>query len=759
MKIVIAGAGAIGGYIGARLARAAIPGVEVVLFARGPHLRAMQERGLRVTSPDGDFEVRPTVTGQLSTIGPADVVFLGVKAHGLTALAPELEPLLGPDTTVVSTQNGIPWWYFQGIGGDLEGFRLERVDPGGVIADAIQPRRVVGSLAYFATDVIEPGVIRHTEGNKISFGEPDGRKSERLRTIAEPLIAAGFRCPINARFRHEIWVKLLGNVAFNPISALTGGTLEELVRHRDTSLTVREIMAETEAVAAKLGIELPISIDQRMAGAEKVGAHKTSMLQDLEAGRPMELEAVVGAVVELGEKLGVPMPTTRAVYACAKMLDEKRSAERAARWRGEGSPPLIKTGGSIGEHQQPLVSALRFADRDDHDRQPPVLLDVVRRADANGDEVEVVRHPVGVHALHPVPDLGATGAGISHRSSRTSPLYDGRRRSVRNRLDRPRHGDDAADGLHAVCHRRHRRGADLRRQHGFGVEVVHEGPRIRGRRDRRRIRGRHGAVHPDHRLDHQDARVRSGVYLHRHFSGRRDPHRGAVPPSSKGGACGRQTCRRIGDRPASLHAWRDAAHPAIFRALCQLRDDGHRRPAGDRQRRFDGEVVGHPRHSAGRGDLFERAREWRQPHFLGLDVRPDRPRAGDGYCVLAAGGVSGARSDGRPVVGHALYDHTRLDVLYVGRDLLALSVDRRGLLRHEVRNRQLRRDVLGEGRGLDHRRRAGGVALRALRHVDRLLLWKRRSCRPRRRSDLRLAGDRRRVEGAATRPGDDNNSK
>src|SRR5262245_60310397 len=325
VKIVIVGAGAIGGYIGARLARV---GADVVLFARGPHLRAMQERGLRIVSPDGDFEIAPQVAGDLTTIGRADVVILGVKAHALTTLAAQLTPLLGPDTAVVSTQNGIPWWYFQGIGGELEGFRLERVDPGGAIASAIEPRRVVGSLAYFATDVVAPGIIRHTEGNKISFGEPDGTKSERLRRIAEPLIAAGFRCPINARFRHEIWVKLLGNVAFNPISALTGGTLEELVRHRDVSRAIREIMAETEAVAAKLGIELPISIDQRMAGAEKVGAHKTSMLQDLEAGRPMELEAVVGAVVELGDRLGVPVQTTRTVYACAKMLDAVKHQSR-----------------------------------------------------------------------------------------------------------------------------------------------------------------------------------------------------------------------------------------------------------------------------------------------------------------------------------------------------------------------------------------------------------------------------------------------
>ena len=331
MRIVIAGAGAIGGYIGARLARV---GADVILFARGPHLRAMQERGLRVTSDEGDFEVRPQVTGDLATVGRADVIFLGVKAHSLTGLAPQLPPLFGPDTFVVSTQNGVPWWYFQHIGSELEGLRLERVDPGGVIADAIEPRRVVGSLAYFATDIAEPGVIHHTEGNRISFGEPNGTRSDRTRALAEVLIGAGFRCPVSVRFRHEIWVKLLGNVAFNPVSALTGGTLEELVRHPDTGRLVRELMVETEAVAGKLGIELPISIDQRMAGAEKVGAHKTSMLQDYEAGRPMELEAVVGAVVELGERLGVAMPATRAVYACARLLDEHRGRRVAPRVEG-----------------------------------------------------------------------------------------------------------------------------------------------------------------------------------------------------------------------------------------------------------------------------------------------------------------------------------------------------------------------------------------------------------------------------------------
>jgi 2-dehydropantoate 2-reductase len=339
VKIVIAGAGAIGGYLGARLAKI---GADVVLYARGPHLRAMQEHGLRVVSPDGDFEVKPEAVGDLAAIGEADAVFLCVKAHGLTALAPHLRPLLGPDTVVVSTQNGIPWWYFQNHGGELDGLHLDRVDPGGAIAAAIEPRRVVGSLAYFSTDVVEPGVIHHAEGNRISFGEPDGTRSDRTRAIAGALIAAGFRCPITTRFRHEIWVKLLGNVAFNPVSALTGGTLEELVRHPEVASLIREVMTETEAVAARLDIALPISIDQRIAGAEKVGAHKTSMLQDFEAGRPMELEAIVGAVVELGQRLGVAMPSTRAVYACASLLNEHRKHRQHRERRGAASETRVR---------------------------------------------------------------------------------------------------------------------------------------------------------------------------------------------------------------------------------------------------------------------------------------------------------------------------------------------------------------------------------------------------------------------------------
>jgi 2-dehydropantoate 2-reductase len=325
MRIVIVGAGAIGGYIGAKLARA---GADVVLFARGQHLQAMRTHGLRITGAEEAFEVRPQVSGDLASIGIADIVILGVKAHSLTSLAGQLTPLLGADTAVVSTQNGIPWWYFQLHGGELDGLRLERVDPGGVIAAAIEPRRVIGSLAYFATEIVEPGVIRHAEGNRLTLGEPDGTKSDRIQKLAEALSAAGFRCPVSTRIRTEIWVKLLGNVVFNPISALTSATLEEMVRHQDVSRVVREVMTETEAVALKLGLKLPISIDQRMAGAEKVGAHKTSMLQDYEAGRPMELEAIVGAVVELGDRLGVPMPATRTVYACTKLLDANRQRRK-----------------------------------------------------------------------------------------------------------------------------------------------------------------------------------------------------------------------------------------------------------------------------------------------------------------------------------------------------------------------------------------------------------------------------------------------
>lgn len=306
MKFVICGAGAVGAYIAAGMARA---GLDVTLLARGTQLRAIQDGGVRVVSPDGDFQARPKTTGDLESIGPADVVFLAVKAQSLPQLAPRLGCLLGPETCVVSLQNGVPWWFTP----------LERVDPGGVIAAAIDARRVVGSLVYFATEITEPGVVRHIEGHRISIGEPDGARSARCRAIAGALIASGLRCPITTHIRQEIWVKILGNVAFNPISVLTGATLARMTADPDVAALVRAIMAEVGYVARRLGMELPVTIEQRMAGAAKVGEHKTSMLQDLEAGRPLELEAVAGAVLELGERLGVAMPGTQAVYACAKL--------------------------------------------------------------------------------------------------------------------------------------------------------------------------------------------------------------------------------------------------------------------------------------------------------------------------------------------------------------------------------------------------------------------------------------------------------
>jgi len=328
MKVLIVGAGAVGAYIGARLT---LIGVDVTLVARGPQLEAIRERGVQVQSSTGDFQARPKICATLADVGPVDVVFLGVKAHSLPQLAPQLKTVLAPNTTVVSTQNGVPWWFFENFAGDWNGLRLERVDPGGVISAAIDARRVIGSIVYFSTEVIAPGIIRHIEGNRISLGEPDGTRSERLRQIADALVASGLRAPITAHIRNEIWVKLLGNVAFNPLSALTGATLGQMVRDPDVSNLAREMMREAQAVAARLGLDLPISIEQRMEGAKKVGEHKTSMLQDLEAQRPLELEAIVGAIVELGQRIGVPMPHTRTIYSATKLLAECRTLTPRAR--------------------------------------------------------------------------------------------------------------------------------------------------------------------------------------------------------------------------------------------------------------------------------------------------------------------------------------------------------------------------------------------------------------------------------------------
>ena len=317
MRIAIVGAGAIGAYLGAKLSAS---GEDVFLIARGPHLKAMQAHGIRVRSPEGDFEAHPTATGDFKEIGPVDYVFLTVKAHGLTEVAPRLEPLLKSDTAVVSAQNGIPWWYFQRHGGPWDGTQLESVDPGGVISKAIAAERIIACIVYPSTSIVEPGVIQHIEGNRFSLGELDGTTTERCRGLADTLTKSGLRCPIRTHIRDELWAKLLGNLAFNPISALTRATLSEIATHPEARAVVRAAMEEADAVAAGLGVKIPVTIDRRIDGAEMVGDHKTSMLQDVEAGKPIELESLVGAVVELGEKLDLPMPYTKTIYACAKLL-------------------------------------------------------------------------------------------------------------------------------------------------------------------------------------------------------------------------------------------------------------------------------------------------------------------------------------------------------------------------------------------------------------------------------------------------------
>jgi 2-dehydropantoate 2-reductase len=284
-----------------------------------------------VLSPDGDFTAHPTATDDMAAIGDADAVFLTVKAHSLPALAPQIGPLLGPDAAVITAQNGIPWWYFQRNGGPLEGTRLRAVDPDGTIAASIDIRRVIGCVVYPATRLVEPGVIEHIEGTRFSIGEPDGSKSERCQALAAALVRARLKCPIRTRIRHDVWLKLLGNVAMNPLSALTRATLVQIAITPETRAVARAMMEEADTVAKALGVELEIGVDQRLAGAEKVGEHKSSMLQDVETGRPLEVEALIGAVVELGDLLDIPTPHLDTAYACTKLLDRTlRSGQRPA---------------------------------------------------------------------------------------------------------------------------------------------------------------------------------------------------------------------------------------------------------------------------------------------------------------------------------------------------------------------------------------------------------------------------------------------
>jgi 2-dehydropantoate 2-reductase len=331
---VVLGAGAIGAYVGAALARG---GTQVTLIARGAHLHAMAEHGVRVLSPRGDFTAHPEATDDWAAVRDADVVFVALKAYTLPDIAPRLGELLAPDAAVIWAQNGIPWWYFQSAN-DRSGLTgLQSVDPGGVIAAAIGPRHNVGCVVYAATEIVQPGVIRHIEGTRFTIGEPDGSESERCKQISAAFAAGGLRAPVETRLRDQIWLKLVGNVAFNPITALTGATLGELGLMPEMRILLRTIFDECATVAERLGVTFPISLDRRLEAGFAVGDHKSSMLQDLEAGKRLEFECMTGAVTELAEHLGEPVPCTRAVHACIKLLDHLR--QRAVAEPEAGAAP------------------------------------------------------------------------------------------------------------------------------------------------------------------------------------------------------------------------------------------------------------------------------------------------------------------------------------------------------------------------------------------------------------------------------------
>ncbi len=313
MKICIYGAGAIGGLMAARLA--AKGEAEVTVIARGPHLAAMQANGLKLISDGQEVVTRPRCVASAAEAGPQDYVLITLKAHSLPGVAQQMQPLLGPETTIVSAVNGIPWWYFYKLPGPHEDRRVASVDPEGRLWEALHPSRVLGCIIYPAADVPEPGVINHTYGDRFSLGEPDGSRSERANALSAALVAAGFKAPVRPKIRDEIWVKLWGNLAFNPLSALTGATLDIITGEGELRAVCRTMMLEAQAIAEALGTRFAIDVDKRIAGGAEVGAHKTSMLQDLERGRPMEIDALLGVIVELAELVDRPAPTCRTVLA------------------------------------------------------------------------------------------------------------------------------------------------------------------------------------------------------------------------------------------------------------------------------------------------------------------------------------------------------------------------------------------------------------------------------------------------------------
>ena len=325
MKICIYGAGAIGGYLGAELA---LNGADVTLIARGPHLAAMRENGLKLIK-DGEQRVaKVTATDNPAEAGPQDFVIVTLKAHSVPPISDQFAPLFHDETAIVWGVNGIPWWYFHGLEGDHAGRRIECLDPGGVLWDNLGPERMIGCAVYPAAEVPEPGVIQHVEGDRFSLGEPSGEKTERVQALSAALIEAGFKAPIRPKIRNELWVKLWGNLCFNPISALTLETLDTVATDPGTRAVSRAMMLEAQAIGEKLGVRFPIDVDKRIDGAAAVGAHRTSMLQDLERGRAMEIDALVTAVQEMGRLVDEPTPTIDTVLALVQQRGRVAGAYR-----------------------------------------------------------------------------------------------------------------------------------------------------------------------------------------------------------------------------------------------------------------------------------------------------------------------------------------------------------------------------------------------------------------------------------------------
>lgn len=327
MKFAVVGAGAIGGYLGGWLAAA---GEEVTFIARGANLEAIRKNGMKVIGEDGKEVVATNVRAfsSMAEAGPQDVVLLTVKAHQVADVAGDLKHLCHDDTAIVTMQNGIPWWYFLNYGGQYGGHAVRSADPDGSINRQIDPDRIIGTVVYPAAVLEAPGVVHVVEGRRFSLGELTGKTTPRVQKISDALSKAGFKAPVIDDIRGEIWLKIWGNLSFNPISALTHTTLVELLQYPLTRELCVEMMREAEAVAHKLGVTFRVGIDKRIAGAEKVGAHKTSMLQDVEAGKPLEIEALIGAVIELGKLTETPTPHIDAVYACVSLLNKTLSDKR-----------------------------------------------------------------------------------------------------------------------------------------------------------------------------------------------------------------------------------------------------------------------------------------------------------------------------------------------------------------------------------------------------------------------------------------------